>query len=164
MSYRLQFSFDNSHRLSRKRYLFEYRGVVFELIQDSPRKFADHLLTIVPQIGCVEDETAFRAAAEFLSALAWQNRSTIALWPAGAVSWPGLTLKDATRAAYFSLPRIPGGNTAFGFDLTQIPDVKTDEQRIALALYREATASNSDYLAFLFFRQILTLAHSSPEA
>lgn len=158
MRYRSLYSiaFDNSGRLSVRTQYFQYRGFAFKLVQDNPRKWADHLLTIV------DDEAAsaqaFRTAAEFLSALAWENRSRVALWETAYRSWPlPLSLKDA-RAWSFSPPKISFRGMSVGYDLLRIPLVETDLQRTALALFREARASNNDYLSFLFHWQVLEVA------
>ncbi|MDP2652216.1 MAG: hypothetical protein Q8O94_03700 [bacterium] len=84
MNYLLQIGFDNSHRLSRKEYFFEYRGVRFKLVQRNPRKWSDALLTIVPEMNGAANELAFARAAEFLSALGWQNHSMVAFWQSDA--------------------------------------------------------------------------------
>ncbi len=163
MNYLLQIGFDNSHRLSRREYFFEYRGVRFKLVQRNPRKWSDALLTIVPELDGAANELAFARAAEFLSALSWQNHSMVAFWQSGAHSWPGkLSLEDA-RPFTRDPPRIPCGGIVLGYDLTRIPHIKTDEQRTALALFREAHASNNDYLSFLFYWQVLEVTGQKPE-
>jgi hypothetical protein len=43
MDYLLQVCFDNSRRLSRRSYLFEFKGTQFKLLQNDPRKWADQL-------------------------------------------------------------------------------------------------------------------------
>jgi hypothetical protein len=48
MAFMMEMALDNSRRFRRKRYVFEYRRVQFMLVQDNPRKWADHLLTLVP--------------------------------------------------------------------------------------------------------------------
>lgn len=155
MKYRslLHICFDNSRRLTRKTHYFEYRGVSFKLIQNNPRKWADHLLTIVPDEAAREQ--AFSAAAEFLSALAWENHSRVALWDAGYRSWPEPhSLRDA-RPCILTFPKISFGGTITGYGISRLPHIVTEDQRIALALFREARASNNDYLSFLFHWQVL---------
>jgi hypothetical protein len=163
MNYLLQIGFDNSRRLSRKEYLLEYRGVRFKLVQRNPKKWSDALLTIVPEMDGAATELAFARAAEFLSALAWQNHSMVAFWQSGAHSWPGELSLDEAKPFMSEPPRIPGGGTVLGYDPIRIPHVKTDEQRIALALFREAYASNNDYLSFLFYWQVLEVRGQKPE-
>jgi hypothetical protein len=41
MAYLMEIGFDNSCRLARKRYMFQYRGVAFKLVQDNPRRWAE---------------------------------------------------------------------------------------------------------------------------
>lgn len=136
-----------------KTHYFTYGGVDFKLVQDNPRKWADHLMTIVTDDD--ERQIAFRAAAEFMSALAWENNSRISLWECGDHSWPlPLSLRQA-RPSTFSFPRIPFGGAITGYNISRLPYIETDEQRTALALFREACASNNDYLRFLFHWQVL---------
>lgn len=162
MAYLLQISFDNSKRLAKKQYYFEYRGIQFKLIQDNPRKRADHLLTIVPDIDGPVREKAFSTVAEFLSALGWENGSRVAVWESGAVSWPSEYALRLAKPSIFTFPRIAVGGGALGYDLIRIPHIETEQQRVALALFREANASNNDYLSFLFFWQILETGGGNP--
>lgn len=151
MAYLMEMCFDNSCRLARKQYLFEYRGVRFKLVQDNPRKYADHLLAIVPDANSPQHERAFSAGCEFMSALGWQNRARVAVWEAGGSGIPdGFDLSDADPR-FFTFPRVPFGGNIIGCDLARLPHIQTDEQRIALALFREANSSNSYYLSFLFY-------------
>ncbi len=162
MAYLMQIAFDNTRRLERKRYLFEYRGVRFKLVQNNPRKRADHLLTIVPDDQAAR-ENAFAAASEFLSALAWENGAHVAVWEAGGSGWPDNCPLQKAEPNIFVFPRIPFRGNVAGYTLTRIPHVQNEAQRIALALFREARASNNDYLSFLFFWQVLEVDGRSPE-
>lgn len=155
MAYLLQISFDNSNRLDRKSYLFEYKGVSFKLVQNDPRRFADSLLTIVPAFNSPAAEQAFAMAAEFVSALAWSNGSRAKVSLAGGCGWPDdLPLRKA-RPSIRTLPRIPFAGSVLGFSVDRIVHVRTEDQRKALALFREANASNNEYLSFLFYWQVL---------
>jgi hypothetical protein len=136
--------------------------VQFKLVQNNPRKRADHLLTIVPQNDAAAREHAFATAAEFLSALAWQNNAQVTLWEGGRRSWPAAYgLKEAEPSIH-TFPRIPFGGSMIGYDLTTIPLIENAAQRIALALFREARASNNDFLSFLFFWQVLETNGGDP--
>jgi hypothetical protein len=60
------------------------------------------------------------------------------------------------RPFTYVFPKIPFGGSTTGYDLPRtIPHIRTSEQRIALSLFREARASNNDYLSFLFLWQVL---------
>lgn len=155
MAYLLQIGFDNDHRLSRRSYLFEYKGIAFKLVQNDPRKWADHLLTIVPNGTKLEVERVFSFAAEFISALAWQNNAHSNVWLTGGAGWPDKMPLRLARPSVFTFPRIPFGGRVLGFGIDRIPHVQTDLQRKALALFRHANSSNNDFLAFLFFWQVL---------
>jgi hypothetical protein len=162
MSYLMEIAFDNSRRLARKRYVFEYRGVQFKLVQDNPRKWADHLLTIIPEYDKSNRERVFSIASEFLSALGWQNRASAAIWIAGGRSLPAGRSVKQVEPCSFTFPRIPFGGNIVGYDITPLPHIETEEQRVALGLYREANASNNDFLSFLFFWQILETGGGDP--
>lgn len=163
MAYLMEIAFDNSRRLRRKRYLFEYRGIRFKLVQDNPRQWADHLLSVIPSDDRIHRERVFAAASEFLSALAWENGARVMLWQAGGLSWRDDLPLRRTRPFTRDFPRIPFGGNIVGHDLLRIPEIRTNEQRIALALYREARATNNDYLSFLFYWQVLEVAGENPE-
>lgn len=163
MAYLMQIAFDNTSRLQRNAYLFEYKGVRFKLVQDNPRKWADHLMTIIPKWDSPAKRAAYAAASEFLSALAWVNGGAVAVWDSGGGGWrDGRSLRSA-RPTLFLFPRIPwrGGTTGYG--LSQIAHIQTEEQRVALALLREARASNNDFLSFLFYWQVLDVGGGNPE-
>ena len=147
--------FDNSRRLRRKNYLLEYQGIRFKLVQNNPRKWADLLLTVLPDREVASRERAFAAASEFLSALSWENEARIMLWEYGGRGWKNKLPLGRARPVMFDFPRIPYGGEVRGYDIARIPKVETDEQRIALTLFREAAASNNNYLSFLFYWQVL---------
>ena len=155
MPYLMEIAFDNDHRLCRKHYLFEYKGVRFKLIQNSPRKWADHLLTILPSGNDIEQQSAFSVASEFLSALCWANRARVCVCECAGGGWRSSLPITRARARVYTFPRIPFGGLTVGYSIDIIPKIETEEQRIALTLYREAGASNNDYLSFLFYWQIL---------
>jgi hypothetical protein len=163
MAYLMEIGFDSSHRLRKKRYLFVYRGIEFKLVQDNPRRHADHLLSIIPTDDDTSRRRVFEIAAEFLSALAWENGARVAVWPSGGRGWrDDARLADAEPCAY-TFPKIPFGGTTIGYDLWRIPRITTEEQRQALALFREARASNSAYLSFLFCWQVMEVGGGQPE-
>lgn len=164
MAYLMHICFDNSRRLRRRHYLFEYRGVRFKLIQHNPRKWADHLLTIIPDRDQSTREQAFSVASEFLSALSWENRARIGIWEGGGRGWPDDSPLGRAVPCVFTFPRIPFGGNAIGYDIGRIPKIETETQRLALTLFREAAASNNDYLSFLFYWQTLETNRANPES
>jgi hypothetical protein len=157
----MHIGFDNSRRLNQNVYYFEYRGIEFKLIQNNPRRWSDVLLTIVPdhndEVAC---RGAYLAASEFLSALGWQNNAEIKLQHLGG----GSAKTDLRKAKChsFSFPQLPFGGLVKGYELFRIPYIETDEQRDALTLFREARSTNNDYLAFLFFWQVLEVGKHDP--
>lgn len=80
MQYLMDIGFDNSSRLCRNVYYFEYKGIRYKLIQNNMRKWCDVLITIVENDSLLKNQAYF-VASEFLAALAWQNKSSIKLRP-----------------------------------------------------------------------------------
>lgn len=161
MSYMMHIGFDNDRRLNRRVYYFEYRGIQFKLIQNNPRRWSDVLLTILPSHNDqAAEKEAYLAASEFLSALSWQNNARIKLCNLGGGS--AKTDLRKARCHMFSFPQIPFGGTVLGSELFKLPHIETQDQRDALTLLREARSTNNDYLAFLFFWQILEVGRTDP--
>jgi hypothetical protein len=161
VNFLMHIAFDNTRRLVRNHYCFEYRGIQFKLVQNNPRKWADQLLTIIPMNDEAAQEKAFSVAAEFLSALGWENNSTVSLWFSGGAGLQTPSLRSSKPIVY-TFPRVAYEGLTRGYDLVTIPHIKNDSQRIALALFREANASNNDYLSFLLFWQVLEVDGTEP--
>jgi len=159
----MHIGFDNRFRLQRNVYYFEYNQIRYKLIQNNPRKHCDVLLTLIDYIKNEHSQDkAYRVAAEFLSALSWANNSDITLFNIGGWGKPkGFTLRTA-KCQSFSFPKIPFRGNMIGADISSIPKIETEKHKIALALYREASASNNDYLAFIFYWQILEVSGAAP--
>jgi hypothetical protein len=158
----MHIALDNSRRLNRKSYLFEYKAVRFKLVQDNPRKWSDHLLTIIPQNDQARESTVFAMAAEFASCLNWQNGPCIGVHYAGGRWWPDEASLSGATPSIRTFPRIANIGISYGSNLIQIPLVRTRAQRVALALFREGNSSNNVYLSFLFYWQILEIEGRDP--
>jgi hypothetical protein len=164
MAFLMNIAMDNTVRLPRRTYLFEYKGVRFKLVQNNPREHHDHLLTIVPRHDSREKSRVFKVAAEFVSALAWETGAAMTIADSGGSGWPdNRPLRFASPRVY-GFPRVPFAGHLIGGDLYTIPHVENDIQRIALALFREARASNSLFLSFLFYWQSMEVQHTAPQA
>lgn len=161
MPYLMQICFDNDHRFSRSYYLFEYKGVKFKLVQNNPRKWADSLLTILPNDSRNTLEVAFKVASEFLSALSWELKSRIMVGGVGGGGWKAQFPLSKANPSSFTFPRIPFDGLITGYNLYSIPNIETKYQRTALTLYREATASNNNYLSFIFYWQVLETSNTN---
>lgn len=163
MPYLMHIGFDNSHRLSRNVYYFEYKGIRYKLIQNNVRQWSDVLLTIVNDINDrISQDMAFMTAAEFLSALSWENGALIKLREIGGPGVSqGYTLKKA-QCSSFGLPRVPFSGYIVGNSIIRIPKIETEEQQLALSLFREALSSNNEELSFLFYWHILEVAGTKP--
>jgi hypothetical protein len=157
LAYLLSIAFDNSRRFRRKSYVFEYQGTRFKLVQDDPRRWSDHLLTIARDNSYATRQHVFTVAAEFLNALAWETNARMTVHETGSITWPDEYPIRRTKPFIRTFPEIPYGGAILGYDLERVPHVSTPEQRGALAIYREANASNNSYLAFLFFWQVLEI-------
>jgi hypothetical protein len=158
----MNLAFESSILLPRRTYLFEYKGVRFKLVQSNYREYHDHLLTVVSDMndGAAMNQ-AFAVGAEFVSALAWEQDSPMTVWNSGGAGWRGGSLRFA-KPTMFNFRRLPFTGYHIGGSLISIPHVQTNEQRIALALFREAGASNSPYLSFLFYWQVMEVRGSDP--
>ena len=62
----------------------------------------------------------------------------------------------------FSFPRTAPCGRMIGHEFNQIPQIETEEQKLALLLFRDALSSNHDYLAFLLFWQVLETGGNDP--
>ena len=162
MPYIMNIGFDNSARLYRNVYYFEYRGIRFKLIQNNIRKWRDSLLTIVPDYQTSMEKT-YLIASDFLTALSWENESRIKLMHQGGISCSSDFRLRRAKGNCFTSPEIPFHPIKVGYDICKIPKVETDEQRIALMLYREALSSNNMYLSFMFYWQVLEVRNSTPD-
>jgi hypothetical protein len=159
----MHIGFDNSCRLCRNVYYFEYKGVKFKLIQNNNRKWRDTLLTIIPGRNNEEaKDRAYITASEFLSALSWENNSLVKLGHAGGRGISENFQLRRAKCSIRSLPRIPCQGYSIGYDICRIPQIENEEQNNALLLFRQASSSNNDYLSFIFFWQILEIGKNDP--
>jgi hypothetical protein len=78
------------------------------------------------------------------------------------MGWPKEYLLKEAEPSVFTPPRIRFSGGGGGYDLTSIAHVETEQQRVALALFREASSSNNDYLSFLFYWQVLETGSPNP--
>jgi hypothetical protein len=131
-----------------------YRGVAFKLVQNRSRRYADHLLSIVE----TEEERrrAFAIAAEFISAVAWTNRTRMAVWDCGYMTWQREDLRKA-RPNMHDFRVVNFSGNVVGATIDSLPFVETPDQRKGLALFREARASNNEFVRFLFAWQVMDL-------
>ncbi len=159
MAYLMHIGFDNTSRLCRNVYYFEYKGIRYKLIQNNIRKWCDVLLTIIHESNNkVDQNKIYMNASEFLSALGWENESRVKLRHLGGPGIPdNYKLKNA-KCRSFSFPEVPFVGYIIGYNICVIPKIETEEQRNALMLFREAFSSNNNYLAFLFYWQVLEVA------
>lgn len=163
MAYLMFIGFDNSARLFRNAYYFEYRGIRFKLIQNDCRKWCDVLVTILPNFrDQVAQDKVYSVASEFLSALSWENKSLVTIQNLGGRGCRDSQKLRSAKSQFRAYPRIPFQGYHVGYDISSLPQIENDEQRTALLLYRDALSSNHHYLAFLFFWQILEVCGTNP--
>jgi len=161
----MHIEFDNSARLCRNVYYFEYKDVRYKLIQNNFRKWRDVLITIVENHNDQNSiNNAYILASEFLSSLSWKNNSKISLHYSGGIGVPEkLPLRKAKSKIHNYRPQISFSDYSKGYyDICEIPNIETENQKIALTLFREALHSNNEYLTFLFFWQVLETGGNEP--
>jgi len=161
----MHIEFDNSGRLRRNVYYFEYKEVRYKLIQNNFRKWCDVLVTIVEDHNDQNSiNNAYILASEFLSSLSWQNNSKISLHYSGGIGLPDkVPLKKVKSKIHNYRPQISFSDYSKGYyDICEIPKIETENQKIALTLFREALHSNNEYLTFLFFWQALETGGNDP--
>lgn len=167
MAYLMHIGFDNNKRLWRNVFYLEYKGIRFKLIQSSSRKWRHTLLTIVSDANHSElkraRQQAYDAASEFLAALSWQNNAIIMLGEAGGRGVGSSFLLRKAQVSIRSFPRIPYTGTHTNYDITKIPHIENQKQQEALVLFREACACNNNYLALLFFWQVILVGNRDPD-
>lgn len=154
----MHIEFDNSARLFRNVYYFEYKGICYKLIQNNFRKWCDVLITILNNSNDQKSiNNVYAIASEFLSALSWQNESKILMYYSGGIDVPqNVPLRKTKSTIHGIRPRISLSDYSIRYyDIGEIPEIETEEQKVALTLFREALSSNNMYLAFLFYWQIL---------
>lgn len=162
-SYLLHLSLTNHARLARSTYLMEYRGIQFKLIQEPGWKWADHLLTIVPDSSPQVQQQAFEIGQSLVNLLSWELRSPMQLSHAGGRSCPAGMRLSQVRPSIRAFPEIPFCGNFVNNSPSIIPAVDTEQQRLALGLFREARASNNDYLAFLFYWHVIETGKENGE-
>lgn len=161
MAYLMHIGFDNSSRLWKNVYYFEYKGVRYKLIQNKIRKWCDVLLTIIPNYRDNKAiDNAYITASEFLSALSWENHSEVMVSHLGGFGIPQDFKLRSAKCRVFYFPQVPFGGYSVGYDINCIPEIETEAQRDALILFREALSSNNYYLAFLFFWQVIEIGNN----
>lgn len=163
MAFLMHIGFDNSARLWKNVFYFEYKGIRFKLIQNNNKMYRNVLLTILPGKYNIElVNNTYLVASEFISALCWQlNSFGKAKYIGGWGRLEKFTLKKA-RCMTFGFHEIAFCGEIMDEEISTIPEIENDEQREALILFREANSVNNDYLSFLFFWQILEVNYRDP--
>lgn len=151
----MHIGFDNDSRLCRDIYYFEYKGVRYKLIQNNYRRYSDVLITVIPLGDRLKECHVYNIASEFLSALSWENNAKIMLCNLGGPGGAGTFTLRKAKCHMFNPPQIAHYGNKIGYDISVIPEIETDAQRYALALFRNANSSNNIYLSFLFFWNVL---------
>jgi len=144
-------------------FYFEYKEVRYKLIQNDIRKWCDVLLTIIPDRNNKNAiDHAFMNASEFTSALGWENHARVKVFGLGGYGIPNNFQLRQAKCHIFSFPHVPFGGRTIGNNINRIAKIETEEQREALTLFREASSSNNEFLAFLFFWQVLEVGENEP--
>jgi len=154
--------FDNDRRLRKRVYYFTYNNVRFKLIQTNPKKWRDLLLTVVENDDASAKTKAYAAASEFLSAFAWEHDARVKAGRAGGFGRGKKFNLRSAKARAFTFPEMPLYSYSLGYDISRIAHLENDKQKLAVALFREANSSNSSYLSFLFYWQIMEIDGTHP--
>lgn len=163
MAYLMHIGFDNSAKLCKNVFYFEYKGIRYKLIQNNSNKYCDVLLTVIPDENSTElINNAYSIASEFVSALSWQLNSFAKVKYLGGWGRSKNFILKSAKCSSFSFHEIAFCGGIKNSDILSIPEVENNEQRDALILFREAKSVNNDYLSFLFFWQILEINRNDP--
>lgn len=163
MPYLMHVGFDNSARLWKNVFYFEYKGVRFKLIQNNSKMYRDVLLTVILDENNIELlNNAYLIASEFIAALSWQLNSFAKVeYLGGSGKQENIILRKA-RCSMFDFHKIAFCGGSKNNEISTIPEIENNEQREALILFREAKSTNNNYLSFLFFWQILEIGNNQP--
>ena len=143
-----------------KKFNFRERlqDIQFKLIQNPSKIQCDHLLTVIPDgHNHSLQNKAYSVAAEYLSALCWQLNSRVKLKHIGGSGVSDDFNLRSARPSIFTYREVAFCGHIIECDIFKIPKISTNEQRDALALFRDASSVNHDYLAFHFYWQILNI-------
>jgi len=163
MAYLMHIGFDNSAKLWKNVFYFEYKGIRYKLIQNNSNKYCDVLLTVISDENSTElISNAYLIASEFISALSWQLNSFAKVKYLGGWGRSKNFILKSAKCCSFSFHEIAFCGEIKNSDILSIPEIENDEQRKALIVFREANSANNDYLSFLFFWQILEINHGDP--
>lgn len=159
----MHIGFDISAKFWKNIFYFEYKGIRYKLIQINNKKYCDVLLTIIPGIDDQKAiDNAYKAASEYVSALSWElNTFAKVKYLGGWGRNSPFNLRSA-KCSTFGFHEIPFRGYIGKCDITRLPEVENDQQRDALILFREAKSANNDYLAFMFYWQILEIKYKDP--
>lgn len=138
---------------------FEFEDVQFKLVKGN--KDYEELLCAILEVddtsGVEFDKEVNRVAnitVRFLSSLSWQYKIPIHCGYAGGRGWKkGLSLLKVKRCDY--IPR-HFHHTIIN-NIPAVPKIENIKQGLALALYREANVSNSQYYKFLCYWKVLDI-------
>jgi hypothetical protein len=157
----LQMDLTSSVRFTEPTYLFQYQGVCFKLLRGNPPEESDAIITTIPSrdrdADRAAEKRAFAAAGEFVSALAWSIRLPMAVEPGGGMSLPGVVSVESARRVGRGWPPFFTKGNVYGYSISHIAAIETDEQRRALAIMREASSANKTILKFLLYWQVMDI-------
>jgi len=154
----MNIGYDNSCRLNKNIYYFEYKGIRYKLMQSKSKKWKDLLITIIPGFDNQKAiKKAYITAAEFLSAFSFDNYANVTVSYLGGQGIRNSYKLRSARFLVYDFRNIPNGSDSIGYELCRIPKIENDDQRTALILWREAKSSTNKFLSFLFYWQILEL-------
>jgi len=144
---------DTACRFEKAEYIFEFEGRMYRLIRGTDKEF-DKLCTITDGSNKENNESHERTM-RLLDYLSWELGQPIRYAGAG-----GQGYADGKIALETALINSFHGRTlrSLVVNISSVPDVTNDTQRLALSLWNEARDSNSPFLGFINYWKILELS------
>jgi len=143
--------FDSSSRLEREEYYFKYKEREFKLLHNTEEGWYA-LMTMLDDPNSQRNEV-YKITVEYLSALSWQNRTSITI---ESLLWgrDGVTLrKEGIRI--HGIRQKSKEYRSINDSISVVPQVESEIQQTALALFSEAYSNPSPYFKFLFYWHVI---------
>ena len=143
---------DTICRFEKAEYIFKFEGKMYRLIRGTDQEL-DKLCTITDNSDAEHDES--ERTMRLVDYLSWELRQPIRYVSVGNQGYADgkITLETALINSFHGR-RLRGSVV----NISSIPDVTNDTQRLALSLWNEARVSYSPFLGFINYWKILELS------
>jgi len=132
-------------------HIFEFEKHRYRLIKGA-RNETDKLLTVITGSSTQDFEVAYDRTRRLIDSISWEINTGIRL-----LSLTGTTFRPNNNFETMPIASFRSRYLGYPKTISQIPNVKTNEQKLALSLWNEASLSNSPFLAFINYWSILEL-------